>query len=430
MITNKTKTETNTYEVEFTASEDALKAEKKRVYQKEGKKYNVPGFRKGKAPMNVIERMYGPVFTQDAIETVYQKAVDEAINEFGEEVVDANSAEVVSMEGDIVFKAKFIVKPEVKIEGYKGLTVEKAEAVVTDDDVEHELGHIQQRNSRSINVDDRPAQMDDTVIFDYEGFCDGVPFEGGKAEKYGLKLGSNQFIPGFEEGMVGHGIGEEFDVNVTFPEEYHAEELAGKPAVFKVKIHEIKMTELPELNDEFAKDVSEFDTLDEYKEDLRKELLKKAEDKAKDDADNKLIDQLIDLVEADIPEVMYDNKVTENINDFSYNLQMQGMNIETYLNYTGMDMEALRGQFRDKAIHQVKLRLALEKIAEQENIQVSDEDIDKAYDDLAKNYGVELDRVRQIVPVDGLKKDVAVEKAVDVVRDNANYVPAKADDAE
>ena len=430
MITNKTKVETNTYEVEFTASEELLKAETKRVYLKEGKKYNVPGFRKGKAPMNVIEKMYGPVFTQDAIETVYQKAVDEAVAEFGEEVVDANSAEVVSLEGEVVFKAKFVVKPEVKIEGYKGLTVEKAEAVVTDEDVEHELGHIQQRNSRSINVDDRPAQMGDSVVFDYEGFCDGVPFEGGKAEKYALKLGSNQFIPGFEEGMVGHEIGEEFDVNVTFPEEYHAEELAGKPAVFKVKIHEIKMTELPELNDEFAKDVSEFDTLDEYKEDLRKDLLKKAEDKVKDDADNKLIDQLIDLVEADIPEVMYDNKVTENINDFSYNLQMQGMNIETYLNYTGMDMEALRGQFRDKAIHQVKLRLALEKIAEQENIEVSDEDIDKAYDDLAKNYGVELDKVRQIVPVDGLKKDVAVEKAVDVVRDSANYVPVKADDAE
>ena len=430
MITNKTKAETNTYEVEFTASEELLRAEKKRVYLKEGRKYNVPGFRKGKAPMNVIERMYGPVFTQDAIEVVYQKAVDEAISEFGEEVVDANSAEVVSMEGDVVFKAKFIVKPEVKIEGYKGLTVEKAEAVVTDEDVAHELEHLQQRNSRSINVDDRPAQMGDSVVFDYEGFCDGVPFEGGKAEKYALKLGSNQFIPGFEEGMVGHEIGEEFDVNVTFPEEYHAEELAGKPAVFKVKIHEIKMTELPELNDEFAKDVSEFDTLDEYKEDLRKELLKKAEDKAKDEADNKLIDQLIDLVEADIPEVMYDNKVTENINDFSYNLQVQGMNIDTYLNYTGMDMEALRGQFRDKAIHQVKLRLALEKIAELESIEVSDEDIDKAYDDLAKNYGVELDKVRQIVPVDGLRKDVAVEKAVDVIRDNAHYVPAKVDDAE
>ena len=430
MITNKTMIETNTYEVEFTASEDLLKAEKKRVYLKEGRKYNVPGFRKGKAPMNVIEKMYGPVFTQDAIETVYQKAVDEAVSEFGQEVVDANSAEVVSLEGDVVFKAKFVVKPEVKIEGYKGLSVEKAEAVVTDEDVEHELGHVQQRNSRSINVDDRPAQMGDTVVFDYEGFCDGVPFEGGKAEKYGLKLGSNQFIPGFEEGMVGHSIGEDFDVNVTFPEEYHAEELAGKPAVFKVKIHEIKMTELPELNDEFAKDVSEFDTLDEYKEDLRKELLKKAEDKAKDDADNKLIDQLIDLVEADIPEVMYDNKVTENINDFSYNLQMQGMNIDTYLNYTGMDMEALRGQFRDKAIHQVKLRLALEKIAELENIEVSDEDIDKAYDDLAKNYGVELDKVRQIVPVDGLKKDVAVEKAVDVVRNSATYVTVKADEAE
>lgn len=430
MITNKTKIDNNTYEVEFTASADLLKAEKLRVYRKEVRKYNVPGFRKGKAPMNVIEKMYGPVFTQDAVETVYQKAVDEAVAEFGEEVVDANSAEVVSIEGDVVFKAKFVVKPEVKIEGYKGLTVEKAEAVVTDEDVEHELGHVQQRNSRSINVDDRPAQMDDTVTFDYEGFCDGVPFEGGKADKYTLKLGSGQFIPGFEDGMVGHSIGEEFDVNVTFPTEYHAEELAGKPAVFKVKIHEIKMTELPTLDDEFAKDVSEFDTLAEYKEDLRKELLKKAEEKAKDDADNKLIDQLIDLVEADIPEVMYDNKVTENINDFSYNLQMQGMNLETYLNYTGLDMEALRGQFRDKAIHQVKLRLALEKIAELENIEVNDEDIDKAYDDLAKNYGVELDRVKQIVPVGGLKKDVAVEKAVDVVRDNANYVPAKAEDAE
>lgn len=430
MVTNKTKIDNNTYEVEFTASADLLKAEKQRVYRKEARKYNVPGFRKGKAPLNVIEKMYGPVFTQDAIETVYQKAVDEAVAEFGEEVVDANSAEVVSLESDVVFKAKFVVKPEVKIEGYKGLTVEKAEAVVTDEDVEHELGHVQQRNGRTINVEDRPAQMDDSVVFDYEGFCDGVPFEGGKAEKYTLKLGSGQFIPGFEEGMVGHSIGEEFDVNVTFPEEYHAEELAGKPAVFKVKIHEIKTTELPALDDEFAKDVSEFDTLDEYKEDLRKDLLKKAEEKAKDDADNKLIDQLIDLVEADIPEVMYDNKVTENINDFSYNLQMQGMNIETYLNYTGMDMEALRGQFRDKAIHQVKLRLALEKIAELENIEVSDEDVDKAYDDLAKNYGVELDRVREIVPVAGLKKDVAVEKAVDVVRDNANYVPVKADDAE
>ena len=430
MINNKTKTDNNTYEVEFTASAELLNAEKKRVYLKEVRKYNVPGFRKGKAPLSVIEKMYGPVFTQEAIETVYQKAVDVAIAEFGEEVVDANSAELVSMEDEVVFKAKFVVKPEVRIEGYKGLTVEKAEAVVTDEDVEHELGHVQQRNGRSVNVDDRPAQLEDSVVFDYEGFCDGVPFEGGKAEKYTLKLGSGQFIPGFEEGMVGHEIGEEFDVNVTFPEEYHAEELAGKPAVFKVKIHEIKKTELPVLDDEFAKDVSEFDTLDEYKEDLRKELLRKAEEKAKDDADNKLIDQLIDLVEADIPEVMYDHKVTENINDFSYNLQMQGMNIDTYLNYTGLDMEALRGQFRDKAIHQVKLRLALEKIAEQEGIEVSDEDIEKAYEDLAKNYGVELDRVKEIVPADGLKKDVAVEKAVDVVRDSANYVPAKADDAE
>lgn len=430
MIRNKNQIDATTYEVEFTASAEALKAETNRIYRKEVGKYNIPGFRKGKAPLHVIERMYGPVFTQEAVESVYGPAVDEAVTEFGEEVVDVNSAEVISLEGEVVFKSKFITKPEVKIEGYKNLTVEKEEAVVTDEDVENELKNVQTRNGRTINVDNRAAQMDDTVVFDFKGFCDGVAFEGGEAENYSLKLGSNQFIPGFEEGMVGHNIDEEFDVNVTFPEEYHAEELKGKPAVFKVKIHEIKMTELPELDDEFAKDVSEFDTLAEYKESLRAELVKKAEDKAKDDADNKLIDQLIELVEADIPEVMYDKKVDENIRDFSYRLQSNGMNIDDYFSYTGLDMDSLRGQFRDQAIHQVKLRLALEKIAELENIQVSDEDCDKEFENLAKTYGMEVDKVKEIVPVEGLKKDIAVEKAVDVVRDSASYVapqPAQAE---
>ena len=374
MIKNKTQIDATTYEVEFAATAEALQTEKKRIYRRDVARYNVPGFRKGKAPMNVIEKMYGPVFTQDAVETVYSNTVDAAVAEFGKEVVDVNTVEVVSLEGEVVFKAKFITKPEVKIDGYKGLTVEKAEAVVTDEDVDRELAGIQQRNSRTINVDGRPAQLGDTVVFDFEGFCDGEAFEGGKAEKFSLKLGSNQFIPGFEDGMVGHSIGEEFDVNVTFPEEYHAEELAGKPAVFKVKIHEIKETEVPELDDEFAKDVSEFDTLAEYKEDIRAELLRKAEDRAKDDADNKLMDQLIDLVDADIPEVMYDKKVDENIRDFSYRLQSNNMNMEDYFKYTGLDMDSLKGQFRDQAIHQVKLRLALEKIAEIENIEVSDED--------------------------------------------------------
>lgn len=430
MIKNKTQIDATTYEVEFTASAEALKAETNKVYRKEVGKYNIPGFRRGKAPLHVIERMYGPVFTQDAVENVYGPAVDEAVAEFGEEVVDVNSAEVVSLEGEVVFKSKFITKPEVKIEGYKGLTVEKEDAVVTDDDLENEMKNIQTRNSRTINVDDRAAQMDDTVIFDFKGFCDGVAFEGGEAENYSLKLGSNQFIPGFEEGMVGHNIGEEFDVNVTFPEEYHAEELKGKPAVFKVKINEIKMTELPELDDEFAKDVSEFDTLAEYKDSVRAELLKKAEDKAKDDADNKLIDQLIDLVDADIPEVMYDKKVDENIRDFSYRLQSNGMNIDDYFSYTGLDMDSLRGQFRDQAVHQVKLRLALEKIAELENIQVADEDCDEEFENLAKTYGIEVEQVKEIVPIDGLKKDIAVEKAVDIVRDSASYVAPKPAEAE
>ncbi len=422
MIKNKTQIDATTYEVEFAATAEALQTEKKRIYRRDVARYNVPGFRKGKAPMNVIEKMYGPVFTQDAVETVYSNTVDAAVAEFGKEVVDVNTVEVVSLEGEVVFKAKFITKPEVKIDGYKGLTVEKAEAVVTDEDVDRELAGIQQRNSRTINVDGRPAQLGDTVVFDFEGFCDGEAFEGGKAEKFSLKLGSNQFIPGFEDGMVGHSVGEEFDVNVTFPEEYHAEELAGKPAVFKVKIHEIKETEVPELDDEFAKDVSEFDTLAEYKEDIRAELLRKAEDRAKDDADNKLMDQLIDLVDADIPEVMYDKKVDENIRDFSYRLQSNNMNMEDYFKYTGLDMDSLKGQFRDQAIHQVKLRLALEKIAEIENIEVSDEDCDKEFENLASNYGIDVDQVRNIVPIDGLRKDIAVEKAVDVVRNSASYV--------
>ena len=422
MIKNKTQIDATTYEVEFAATAEALQTEKKRIYRRDVARYNVPGFRKGKAPMNVIEKMYGPVFTQDAVETVYSNTVDAAVAEFGKEVVDVNTVEVVSLEGEVVFKAKFITKPEVKIDGYKGLTVEKAEAVVTDEDVDRELAGIQQRNSRTINVDGRPAQLGDTVVFDFEGFCDGEAFEGGKAEKFSLKLGSNQFIPGFEDGMVGHSIGEEFDVNVTFPEEYHAEELAGKPAVFKVKIHEIKETEVPELDDEFAKDVSEFDTLAEYKEDIRAELLRKAEDRAKDDADNKLMDQLIDLVDADIPEVMYDKKVDENIRDFSYRLQSNNMNMEDYFKYTGLDMDSLKGQFRDQAIHQVKLRLALEKIAEIENIEVSDEDCEKEFENLASNYGIDVDQVRNIVPIDGLRKDIAVEKAVDVVRNSASYV--------
>ncbi len=430
MITKKTQIDGTTYEVEFATSAEALKAETNRIYRKNVGKYNIPGFRKGKAPLHVIEKMYGPVFTQEAVESVYGPAVDEAVAEFGEEVIDVNSAEVVSLEGEVVFKSKFITKPEVKIEGYKGLTVEKAEAVVTDEDLENEMKKIQERNSRTINVDDRAAQMDDTVKFDFEGFCDGVAFEGGKAEDYTLKLGSHQFIPGFEEGMVGHNIGEDFDVNVTFPEDYFSEDLKGKPAVFKVKIKEIKMTELPALDDEFAKDVSEFDTLAEYKDSVRADMLRKAEEQAKDDADNKLIDQLIDLIEADIPEVMYDKKVDENIRDFSYQLQSNGMNINDYFSYTGLDMDSLRGQFREKAIHQVKLRLALEKIAEIENIQVNDEECDKEFENLAKTYSMEVEQVKEIVPVEGLKKDIAVEKAVDVVRDNANYVAPQASDAE
>ncbi len=423
MIKDKKQIDANTYEVEFTAEAAVFKANVDKQYRLNKNKYSVPGFRKGKASMKMIEQMYGPVFTQPALEGVYETEIEKVREELGEGLIDVNSAEVVSMEGDVVFKAKAVFKPEVKIEGYKGLTVEKGEATVSDEDVEKELKRVQERNSRLLDVDDRAAQIDDTVKIDYKGFSDGEAFDGGSAEDHTIKLGSGEFIPGFEEQIVGHNIGDEFDVNVTFPEEYFAEDLKGKPVVFKVKLKEIKMTEIPELDDEFAKDVSEFDTLAEYTEDLRKDLLAKAQEKENEDAESALMDKVIDLLDADIPDVMYEQKIDENINNFAYRLSEQGMSVETYMSYLGMDAETLRGQFRPQSISQVKLRLALEKIAELEGISVSDEECEKGFEDLAATYNQSVEEVKKIVPVEGIRKDLEVEKAAELVSDSANYVP-------
>ena len=278
---------------------------------------------------------------------------------------------------------------------------------------------MQERNSRLVSVEDRAAQKDDVAVIDFEGFVDGEAFEGGKGDAYSLTLGSNQFIPGFEDQIIGHKPDEEFDVNVTFPEDYHAEELKGKAAVFKVKLHELKVRELPEVDDEFVKDVSEFDTLADYKEDLKKKLSERREKEAQDDVENQLIDKLVELVQAEIPEAMYENRVNDSMREFAYRLQSQGLSMDSYMKYTGMDMDAMRAGFRPQAERQVKVRLALEKIAEMENITPSAEDIDAEYQKMADQYKMEADKIKAFIPEKDLVKDIAVEKAIGLVRDSA-----------
>ena len=287
-----------------------------------------------------------------------------------------------------------------------------------------EIKKVQDRNSRMVTVEDREAQNGDITVIDYEGFVDGTAFEGGKAENATLNLGSNTFIPGFEDQIVGHKTGEEFDINVKFPEDYHATELAGKDAVFKIKLHEIKIKELPEVDDDFVKDVSDFDTVDAYKADIRTKLTEAAENRSKNEVENALIDKLVELVQAEIPEAMFENRINEDIRDFAYRLQSQGLNLDTYMKYTGLNNEGLRGQFRAQAERQVKVRLALEKIAQLENIQPSDEDLDAEYEKIAQNYGMEADKVKSFIPKEDLAKDVAVEKAMEIVRSNAAITEA------
>ena len=317
------------------------------------------------------------------------------------------------------FKATVTVKPEVEIEGYKGLEITKPSVEVTDADVDAELDRVRDRNSRMVTVEDRAAAMGDTAEIDFEGFVDGVAFEGGKGENYALALGSGSFIPGFEEQVAGHNVGDAFDVNVTFPEDYQAEELKGKAAVFKCKLHEIKAKELPELDDEFAKDVSEFDTLEEYRADLKEQLTKAREKSAADTVDTEIVNKLTEMVKAEIPEAMFNNAARDMVNDFGYRLQSQGLDLNTYMKYTGMTQEAMAEQFRPQAEQQVKMRLALEKIAELENIEISDEDLDAEYQKLADAYKVQLENVKAMIPAKNLKEDVAVERAMSLVRDSA-----------
>ena len=428
MLKSSKKVDTNRYELEITIDKEKFAEAVMKAYRKTVKNINVPGFRKGKAPKNIIEKMYGEsVFYEDALDILYPEAVEGAIKEADLKFVDDKiDFDLVSIgkEG-VEFKVKITVYPEVTVAEYKGIAVEKNAVSVTAKEVEEELNRLAERNARMVSVDDRAAEMGDTAVIDFEGFVDGVAFDGGKGEAFSLGLGSGQFIPGFEEQVAGHNIGEEFDVNVTFPEEYQAEELAGKPAVFKVKLHEIKKREVPVIDDEFAKDVSEFDTVDELKKDLKAKALERKKKAAEEQVENAIVDKIVEGMTAEIPEAMITNRVKQMVQDFAYRLQMQGMNLETYIKYTGSDMAEFEKTFRPQAEKQVKMRLALEKIVELENIVPTEEEINAQIEKMANDYGVTVEQVKNAIPTEEIAKDLAVNKAIDLVKAEAVITEAK-----
>lgn len=422
MLKEFSKKETNRYELVITVDAEKFNEAIKQAYAENGKKINVPGFRKGKAPMGIIEKYYGEsVFFEDALNILYPTAVDEAITEsklqFIDDKIDFDLVKISKTEG-VEFKIVITVMPEVEIEGYKGLKAEKVIAVVTDDEIDAEIKAVADRNSRMVTVE-RAAELHDTAVIDYEGFCDGVAFDGGKGESYSLELGSGSFIPGFEDQIVGHSAGDEFDVNVTFPEDYHSEDLKGKAATFKCKLHELKVKELPAIDDEFAKDVSEFDTLDEYKADLKAKALERKSAQADADVENQLVEQLVELVKAEIPAAMIENRAKQSVEEFAYRLQAQGMDLKTYLKYMGGTIDSFKDTFKPQAEMQVKIRLALEKIAELEKIEITEDELNAEFEKMAKDYGMEVDKIKASVPADDLKKDLAVQKAMDVVKSSA-----------
>ena len=412
----------NTVELEFKVSAEQFADAVTKAFKKANKEITVPGFRKGKAPRNVVEKMFGAeVFFNDAIDELLPDAYADAVEAAGIEPVARPTVDVVSCSKEEGFTAKatVVVKPEVKVNEYKGLKATRKSAVVTDEAVEAELNVLRERNGRLVEVEGRKAELNDTANIDFEGFVDEVAFEGGKGEGFDLLLGSGQFIPGFEEQIVGHEIGEEFDVNVTFPEEYHATDLAGKAAVFKTKLNSLKTKELPELDDEFAKDVSEFDTLDELKADIKKAKEERAAQEAELEVENTLVDAVVASMEAIVPEEMVENRIDEMVRDFEGRMAQQGLQLATYLQYTGMEMESFRKTFREQAEQQVKIRLALEKVAEMEALTASDEEVEAELAKIAEAYKMKLDQVKSFIPAVEIRKDLVINKAIDFIKETA-----------
>lgn len=409
--------ETNKYELEICVDAETFEKSVQKSYKKNVGKLNIPGFRKGKAPRQYIEKMYGKdMFYPDAIEDCYPAALEAAVKEAGLKLVGVESVEEVSADGDFIFKAVVIVEPEMTIEGYKEMEIKSKAVRVTEKMINEEIDRIRDRNSRMITVEDRPAADGDTAVIDFEGFLGDVAFEGGKAENYNLMLGSGSFIPGFEEQVIGHNAGEEFTITVTFPEDYQSEELKGQEAQFKIKLHEIKTKELPELDDEFVKDISDKETVEEYKKEVKETISKRLKDEREDDINHQISDKLIELVQGEIPEQMYENEVNSMLRDFDARLRSQGMDMGTYLGYMGMDVESLKKMYQKEAENRVKLRLALKAVAKAEAITVTDEEVEAELQRLADTYGVELDRVKLLVDSEDQRDDIAVQRAMDIVK--------------
>lgn len=413
--------EANKFELEVAVDGDVFKKAIDKVYKKQVKNINIHGFRKGKAPKHIIEKMYGKeVFYDDAMQDCYPEALADAAKEAKIKIVTVTSLEALDASDDgFTFKAEVVVEPEVEIKDYKGIEVEKKSTEVTEELINEEIEKVRDRNSRMVTVEDRAAENGDVAVIDFEGFVDGEAFEGGKAENYNLKLGGGQFIPGFEEQIEGHKTDEEFTIQVTFPEDYQAENLKGKEAEFKIKLHEIKKKELPEVDDDFVKDVSEKETLEEYKKELSETIQKRLENEAEKDFDDQLINKLIEQMEGDVPEAMYDNQVTDMLREFDMRLRSQGMDMNTYLQYTGMDAEAVKAMYKPEAEKRVKLRLILEAIARKEKIEADENAIEDEYRKLADAYKMEIEKVKEAVSQEGLAEDIKVDKAMQLVRDNA-----------
>ena len=421
------KLEKSMVELQFSIDAETFKAAVNNAFKREGKKYAIPGFRKGKAPRHMIEKMYGSdIFYYDAVNDLFPEAYEAAVKEAKIDVVGRPDPEVVSMsEADgVVLKVKVAVKPEVELGEYAGLTVTKEAKNVNEADVDAEVKRMQDRNGRLLTREGA-AENGDTVDIDFEGFVDGKAFEGGKAEHYSLVLGSGSFIPGFEDQVVGHSAGEEFDVNVKFPEEYGAAELAGKDATFKIKLHEVKYKELPALDDDFAKDVSEYDTLDELKDSIRNNIKTNLDKQAEQKVENDLMDQVIANMKADIPDAMVDSRIDELVQDFEYRISQQGLKLADYLKYMGMNIEQFRAQFKEQADKQVKMRLAMEAIVAKEGITASDEEFEEEVKRIADAYKMEADKVKSIVDAAAVKADLAINKAIDFVKEKANVVTAE-----
>lgn len=428
MLKSANKTETNIYTLEVTVSGEDFNKAILKAYNKQKNKIQLPGFRKGKAPLKMIEKFYGEgVFYEDALDIVYPDVVSDAIKEAGiEPVADPHDLDVTKIGKDgVEMTMKVTVKPEITIENYKGIEADKGDASVVADDVKKELASMQERNARVVTVDDRKAKKNDIAVIDFEGFVDGVAFDGGKGENYELTLGSGQFIPGFEDQIIGHKTGDEFDVNVTFPTEY-TPELAGKEAVFKVVLHEIKMKELPALDDDFAKDVDdEVETLAELKKKIKAELSEKKKEDVERDFESAVLEKVVELVEGEIPEVMYDNKLEDDVKDYENRLAQQGIPLDTYLQYMGMDRDKFKASMRDNAVKQVKLQLAVEKIAELEKIEASDEEAEAKLKEMADAYQLDVEQVKKWVNIEDVKKDVVGKKTVDFLVANAKAIVAE-----